>query len=91
MIAEELGEHQCGAFLVWGDPSLYDSTLRIVQQILARGAFAFAYEVIPGVSSVQALAAAHKISLNRSADACPHHSPAAMWPADFPTISTIAW
>ena len=64
MIAEELGEDECGAFLVWGDPSLYDSTLRILQQILAQGAVAFAYEVIPGVSSVQALAAAHKISLN---------------------------
>jgi precorrin-6A synthase len=65
MIARELGEEQCGAFLVWGDPSLYDSTLRIVEQIHARHAVAFTYEVIPGVTSVQALAAAHKISLNR--------------------------
>jgi precorrin-6A synthase len=65
MIAEELGEDQCGAFLVWGDPSLYDSTLRIAQQILARGVVAFTYEVIPGVTSVQALAAAHRIPLNR--------------------------
>jgi precorrin-6A synthase len=64
MIAKEIGEGECGAFLVWGDPSLYDSTLRIVQQILARGTIAFTYEVIPGISSVQALAAAHKISLN---------------------------
>jgi precorrin-6A synthase len=65
MIAQELNDGECGAFLVWGDPSLYDSTLRIVQQILARGAVQFIYEVIPGISSVQALAAAHKISLNR--------------------------
>jgi precorrin-6A synthase len=64
MIAEELSEDECGAFLVWGDPSLYDSTLRIVHDILGRGAVAFTYEVIPGVSSVQALAGAHKISLN---------------------------
>ena len=64
MIAWELGEEQCGAFLVWGDPSLYDSTLRIVQDILARGVVTFSYEVIPGVTSVQALAAAHKIPLN---------------------------
>ncbi len=64
MITEELKDGECGAFLVWGDPALYDSTLRIVQQILARGAVEFTYEVIPGVSSVQALAAAHKISLN---------------------------
>jgi len=65
MIARELGEDQCGAFLVWGDPSLYDSTLRIIQHILAKGDVEFTYEVIPGVSSVQALAAAHKISLNQ--------------------------
>jgi precorrin-6A synthase len=64
MIAREMGDEECGAFLVWGDPALYDSTLRIVQHILARGTVAFAYEVIPGISSVQALAAAHKISLN---------------------------
>jgi precorrin-6A synthase len=65
MIAEELGDEECGAFLVWGDPALYDSTLRIVQQVLARGVVEFTYEVIPGVTSVQALAAAHKIPLNR--------------------------
>jgi precorrin-6A synthase len=65
MIAQELNDEQCGAFLVWGDPSLYDSTLRIVQQILARGVVEFTYEVIPGISSVQALAAAHKISLHQ--------------------------
>src|ERR1700736_4191231 len=64
MIAEELHEDECGAFLVWGDPALYDSTLRILEQILARGALAFTYEIIPGISSVQALAAAHKIPLN---------------------------
>jgi precorrin-6A synthase len=65
MIARELEDGECGGLLVWGDPSLYDSTLRIVQQILARGAVAFTYDVIPGISSVQALAAAHKISLTR--------------------------
>ena len=65
MIARELKDDETGGFLVWGDPSLYDSTLRIVQQVLARGAVAFAYDVIPGISSVQALAAAHRISLTR--------------------------
>ena len=29
---DELGEDECGAFLVWGDPSLYDSTLRIIDR-----------------------------------------------------------
>jgi len=64
-IARELPEDGCGAFLVWGDPSLYDSTLRIVEQLLQRGNLSFEYEVIPGISSVQALAARHKLVLNR--------------------------
>src|SRR4029078_735828 len=33
MIRDELADGQHGAFLVWGDPSLYDSTLRIVGQV----------------------------------------------------------
>lgn len=65
MIERELGEAECGAFLVWGDPSLYDSTLRIIDRIVARGRLAFDYTVIPGISSVQALAASHRIALNR--------------------------
>ena len=35
MIREELADGQQGAFLVWGDPCLYDSTLRIVDQVAA--------------------------------------------------------
>lgn len=65
LIAEQLGEDECGAFLVWGDPSLYDSTLRIIDQIIAAGTVAFEYEVIPGISAIQALAAQHRIALNR--------------------------
>jgi len=65
LIGQELGEAECGAFLVWGDPSLYDSTLRVIDQIIARGTIAFEYEVVPGISSIQALAARHRITLNR--------------------------
>lgn len=65
LIGEQLGEDECGAFLVWGDPSLYDSTLRIIDQIIQRGSLTFAYEVIPGISAIQALAAKHKVALNR--------------------------
>jgi len=65
MIGEELREDECGAFLVWGDPSLYDSTLRIIERIIARGIVTFEYDVIPGISSIQALAARHRIILNR--------------------------
>ena len=65
MIREELADGQHGAFLVWGDPSLYDSTLRIVDQVAAMKTVTFELNVIPGITSVQALAARHKIALNR--------------------------
>jgi precorrin-6A synthase len=64
LIEQELGEEDCGAVLVWGDPSLYDSTLRIIDKVVNRGNVTFEYEVIPGITSVQALAARHKIVLN---------------------------
>jgi precorrin-6A synthase len=64
LIADELKDGEVGAFLVWGDPSLYDSTLRVIDQILEHGTLAFDYEIIPGITSVQALAAEHKIALN---------------------------
>ncbi|EEA04411.1 precorrin-6A synthase (deacetylating) [Burkholderia sp. H160] len=64
LIAQELSDGECGAFLVWGDPSLYDSTMRIIGAISRGGRHEFEYEVIPGISSVQALAAKHRIALN---------------------------
>ena len=54
-----------GAILVWGDPSLYDSTLRVLERIRAAGRLDLACEVVPGITSVQALTAAHRILLNR--------------------------
>jgi precorrin-6A synthase len=65
LISEEMTDDQCGGFLVWGDPALYDSTIRILQAILASGRCVFEFEVIPGITSVQALAAQHKVPLNR--------------------------
>ena len=65
MFQRELGHDGRGAILVWGDPALYDSTLRMIERILARGHVEFDYEVIPGISSVQLLAARHRIVLNR--------------------------
>lgn len=64
LIEDEVKDGQCGAFLVWGDPSLYDSTLRILDAILREGRVAFDYQVIPGITSVQALAARHRVPLN---------------------------
>ena len=55
--AEAAGD---AGILVWGDPSLYDSTLRVLERIGGVD-----YEVIPGITSVQALAARHRIVLNR--------------------------
>jgi precorrin-6A synthase len=65
LINEEMTDDQCAGFLVWGDPALYDSTIRILQAILASGGCAFEFEVIPGITSVQALAAQHKVPLNQ--------------------------
>jgi precorrin-6A synthase len=66
LISSELGEDGRGAFLAWGDPAIYDSTLHILAQVLARGTVAFDVRVIPGISSVQVLAAQHQISLTRT-------------------------
>lgn len=52
-------------FLVWGDPSLYDSTIRVVERIRDLGTLDIDFDVTPGISSVAMLAAAHRIVLNR--------------------------
>ncbi|MDO9382996.1 MAG: precorrin-6A synthase (deacetylating) [Hyphomicrobiaceae bacterium] len=54
----------CGAFLVWGDPAIYDSTLRVVTRALAGMDDAPEIEIVPGISSIQILAARHRIGLN---------------------------
>ncbi|EJW10021.1 Precorrin-6A synthase [Rhodovulum sp. PH10] len=63
LLRDELRDGECGAYLVWGDPTLYDSLLRILERVRASG-LQVACEVVPGISSVQALAAAHGIPLN---------------------------
>ena len=64
----ELGEDGTGGFLVWGDPTLYDGTLRILKDMQTAG-WDFAIEVIPGISAPQALAAQHQVTLNRVGEA----------------------
>ncbi|GGR54393.1 precorrin-6A synthase [Nocardioides luteus] len=49
-------------FLVWGDPAFYDSTIRVVDQIAAEREVEV--DVITGISSVQLLAARHRIVLH---------------------------
>ncbi|MBL9045932.1 MAG: precorrin-6A synthase (deacetylating) [Tabrizicola sp.] len=58
-IAEHLPKGGKVALMVWGDPSLYDSTLRIAARLPG-----LSVKVIPGITSLQALTAAHAIPLN---------------------------
>ena len=59
MIEDELGDGETGAFLVWGDPGVYDSTLSILDRL------PFEYEVIPGISALSALTARHRTTLTQ--------------------------
>lgn len=49
-------------FLVWGDPALYDSTIRVLDRVAEQDGSTLV--VLPGISSLQALAAAHRIVLH---------------------------
>jgi precorrin-6A synthase len=61
-IETELEPGGVGAFLAWGDPSLYDSSLRILDRVGAH--VDIVYDVIPGITAIQALTARHRIPLN---------------------------
>lgn len=60
---EAMAEDETGALLVWGDPGLYDSTLRILDQVRQWGV-EFSIRVVPGITAIQALTAAFAIPLN---------------------------
>jgi precorrin-6A synthase len=64
VIHDQLGGSGTVGFLVWGDPAFYDSTIKIAQALRDHG-LAGELQVIPGISSLQLLAAAHKITLNK--------------------------
>ena len=55
------------ALMIWGDPSLYDSSLRIANRLIAEEQ-KVSINVVPGLTSVQLLTAAHKIPLNTLAE-----------------------
>ncbi len=48
------------ALLIWGDPSLYDSSLRIAARLDPQPRV----QVMPGITALQALTAAHAIPIN---------------------------
>jgi precorrin-6A synthase len=58
-LARDLPSGGTAALLVWGDPSLYDSTLRIAGRLAG-----VTVEVTPGITAIQALTAAHRLALN---------------------------
>lgn len=67
--AQTLREHlprggQAGV-LIWGDPALFDSSIRIAQRVARE--LPLEWEVVPGISALQALAAAHAVPLNELA------------------------
>lgn len=57
-------QHGDAGFLVWGDPAFYDSTIRILERVAARGRLDLQVDVIPGISSIQLLAARHRLVLH---------------------------
>jgi len=59
-IAQNLGQDGRVALLIWGDPSLYDSSLRIARRLDPLPEI----EVVPGITAIQALCAAHALPLN---------------------------
>jgi precorrin-6A synthase len=64
-VADGLADGEVGGFLVWGDPSLFESTLAIAQELVDAATGPIDLRVVPGVSSVHALCARHRIPLNR--------------------------
>lgn len=86
LFREHLQPDQTGAFLVWGDPSLYDSTIRILRAVRAR--IEFDFDVIPGITSVQALTASHRIPLNQIG-APVHITTGRLLAANPPTADTV--
>ncbi len=63
LIAVEVPEGGTVALLVWGDPSLYDSTLRIIEHLREMAGVAIEVRVVPGITSLQMLAARHRMTL----------------------------
>ncbi len=64
LISEHLAPGQIGGVLAWGDPALYDSSIAIFRSIQQGILPDLRFEVIPGITSAQLLAARHRITLN---------------------------
>ena len=64
VLAERLPIGGRAALMIWGDPSLYDSSLRIAERLPALG-LVTRTRVTPGLTSLQVLTAAFAMPLNR--------------------------
>lgn len=80
------------ALMVWGDPSLYDSSLRIADRLATRG-LSLRLRVVPGLTSLQLLTAAHAIPLNSLGAAVlvttGRRLRAEGWPAQVDTVAVM--
>jgi precorrin-6A synthase len=61
-LIEALDPHEVGAFLLWGDPALYDGMIDVLGAI---SSVEFTIEVVPGIDAPSALCARHRIPMNR--------------------------
>ncbi|MBB4286066.1 precorrin-6A synthase (deacetylating) [Roseospira goensis] len=65
LIDANMDDGETGAFLLWGDPALYDGTMQNLHDLIAEGREDIAFTVIPGITCIQALTARHRLPLNR--------------------------
>ena len=63
VLNKELPKGGTAAFMIWGDPSLYDSSLRIAKRLKTQ-VNGLKVTVTPGLTAIQLLTAAHRIPLN---------------------------
>ncbi|UEQ02297.1 precorrin-6A synthase (deacetylating) [Halomonas profundus] len=92
LIDEHLPNGGRVGMLVWGDPSLYDSSLRITQRLSTAGK-QVDVEVVPGITSLQVLTAEHKIPLNALAEPIQITTGRRLrergWPSDAATVAVM--
>jgi precorrin-6A synthase len=88
--SQAITNHLCNtgrvALLIWGDPSLYDSSLRIARRLDPLPSI----ETIPGITSIQALCSAHALPLNEIGEPFLVTTGRRLredgWPADIDTV-----
>ncbi len=68
VINKEMTDNESACLLIWGEPSLYDGHMEILQYIIENRLADLEFEVIPGISSLQLLTARHRIPLNLAGD-----------------------